>query len=135
MKKIILFILISLVYFQSNAQEYINEIIITGNTKTKNYVILREVSFKEKESYKKDVLDKKIKASQNNLLNLKLFNFVKIKKINTGDVIKISITVVEKWYIWPYPILEISERNFNTWWQEFSESNYSDIIKKLKKMT
>ncbi len=129
MKKIILFILISLVYFQSNAQEYVNEIIITGNTKTKDYVILREVSFKEKESYKKDVLDKKIKASQNNLINLKLFNFVEIKKINTGDVLKISITVVEKWYIWPYPILEISERNFNTWWQEFSESNYSDFSK------
>ena len=29
--------------------------------------------------------------------------------------------------MWPYPILEVSERNFNTWWQDFKSSDYKDF--------
>ena len=41
--------------------------------------------------------------------------------------INFTIDLVERWYIWPYPILEISERNFNVWWDDFQSSNYQDF--------
>ena len=41
--------------------------------------------------------------------------------------INFTIDLVEEWYVWPYPILEISERNFNVWWDDFQSSNYKDF--------
>ena len=38
-----------------------------------------------------------------------------------------KIKVIERWYIWPYPILEISERNFNVFWDRLRNSNYTDF--------
>ena len=59
---------------------------------------------------------------------MKLFNFSKITfLINDDTGFKLKITIVEQWYIFPYPIFEVSERNFNVWWEEFKESNYSDF--------
>ena len=72
-------------------------------------------------------MDKRIEKSKENLINLKLFNFVTINKTENKDSTEITIDVIEKWYIWPFPVFEISERNFNTWWKEFAANNYSDF--------
>ena len=69
----------------------------------------------------------KIEESTNNLRNLELFNFVVISKTKQSNSVNIRIDITEKWYFWPYPIFEISDRNFNTWWNEFSANNYSDF--------
>ena len=98
-----------------------------GNTKTQNDIIIRELSFEINKRYSYVDLDKMIEKSNENLVNLKLFNFVTIDKTVNRDSIKIIIEVIEKWYIWPYPVFEISERNFNTWWKEFASNNYSDF--------
>ena len=34
---------------------------------------------------------------------------------------------MERWYVWPNPIFELSERNFNVWWHDFKANNYSDF--------
>ncbi|MDB4251072.1 hypothetical protein N9815_01940, partial [Flavobacteriales bacterium] len=78
-------------------------------------------------SYATGDLDKRIEKSKENLINLKLFNFVTINKTEDKDSTEITIDVIEKWYIWPFPVFEISERNFNTWWKEFAANNYSDF--------
>ena len=123
MKKIIFF---SIFLTQlAQAQITVSNIILIGNTKTQNEIITRELSFKINERYTD--LDKRIRESKENLVNLKLFNFITINKIENKDSIEIIIEVIEKWYIWPFPVLEISERNFNTWWKEFTASNYSDF--------
>ncbi|MDC1063125.1 POTRA domain-containing protein [Flavobacteriales bacterium] len=108
-------------------EHQISKIIITGNKITKESIILRELSFK-----KGDLIDiaklKKIEdESKVNLTNLNLFNFITISNTVNEKNIIILIEVIERWYIWPYPILEISERNFNVWWDEFKSSNYSDF--------
>ena len=72
-------------------------------------------------------LIQKIKESKQNLVNLSLFNFVEISEEIQAENAKIIIEVTERWYFWPFPILEISERNFNSWWNEFKSSNYSDF--------
>ena len=113
----------------AQAQITVKNVILIGNTKTQNDIITRELSFEKKVSYSNVDLDKRIRESKENLVNLKLFNFVIISKIEEKDSVNITIEVIEKWYIWPYPIFEISERNFNTWWKEFAANNYSDFTR------
>ena len=125
MKKIIfLFLFLSQV---AQAQITVSTIVLSGNTKTQNDIIIRELSFEKKVSYATGDLDKRIEKSKENLINLKLFNFVTINKTENKDSTEITIDVIEKWYIWPFPVFEISERNFNTWWKEFAANNYSDF--------
>ena len=125
MKQIIfLFIFLSQV---AQAQITVSTIILSGNAKTQDDIIIRELSFEKNVSYATGDLDKRIEKSKENLVNLKLFNFVTINKTENKDSTAITIDFIEKWYIWPYPIFEISERNFNTWWKEFSDGNYSDF--------
>jgi len=96
----------------------IGEIRIIGNKHTKPQMLSRELLFSEGDT----VLAKDWKGlrtqSAENLYNTSLFNSVRIKQIpvgeNRGDI---EITVVERWYIWPVPVFEIDERNFNTWWE------------------
>jgi len=125
MKKII-FIFLFLIQL-AQAQITVSTIVLSGNTKTQNDIIIRELSFETNTSYAFDDLDKRIEESKENLVNLKLFNFVNINKTENKDSAEIKIEVIEKWYIWPFPIFEISERNFNTWWKEFADNNYSDF--------
>ena len=121
MKQIILlFIFLSQVI---QAQITVSTIILSGNAKTQDDIIIRELSFEKNMSYATGDLDKRIEESKKNLANLKLFNFVTINKTEDKDSAEITIDVIEKWYIWPYPVFEISERNFNTWWEEFGANN------------
>jgi len=105
----------------------ISNIKITGNKITEKDIILREISFSENSSFASTDLLRKIKESEQNLINLKLFNFVDIRHLLMGDEVEIVIDVTERWYFWPYPIFEVSERNFNSWWSKFKASNYSDF--------
>ena len=123
-KLILLFLFLSQA---TQAQITVSTIVLSGNAKTQNDIIIRELSFEKKVSYSTDDLDKRIEESKENLVNLKLFNFVTINKTENKDSAEIKIEVLEKWYIWPFPIFEISERNFNTWWKEFAANNYSDF--------
>ena len=127
MKNILFFLLLLFFTEVTQAQIKVTSISLNGNLKTQNDIILRELSFEENENYTQKDLTEKIKESKENLVNLKLFNFVEINKVVKDNTAQITIDVIEKWYIWPYPVFEISERNFNTWWEEFSANNYSDF--------
>ena len=125
MKKLIFFFLFLTQLAQ--AQITVSKIVLSGNTKTQNDIVIRELSFEKNGNYTIVDLDKRIEESKKNLINLNLFNFVTINNTENKDSTEITIEVIEKWYIWPYPVFEISERNFNTWWEEFSANNYSDF--------
>ena len=105
----------------------VSNILIIGNNVTKAEIILRELTFSKNSSFTTKELNEVIEKSKQNLINLKLFNFVEILTQIDDNNVKIVIDVTERWYFWPYPILEVSERNFNSWWSEFSSSNYSDF--------
>ena len=116
-----------IIILNAQSQIIITNIHINGNKVTQDEIILRELSFDINNAFQSSELDKKIKESEENLINLKLFNFVKINKEIKNNRVYITIKVVERWYIWPYPIFEIYDRNFNTWWEKFKSSNYSDF--------
>ena len=127
-KNLICFFILFVPFFSFSQEKLqINSITIKGNKITKEAIILRELTFQKGDAVSKEILDEKIKESEENLTNLLLFNFSEISADIEAAKANITIEIVERWYIWPYPIIELSERNFNVWWNEFKESSYSDF--------
>ena len=122
---IILVLITSIVF--SKEKIIISSINISGNKITKKEIIIRELVFYINSITTKIELEDNITESQKNLTNSKLFNFNEIRYRIIDSLVEIDIEVVEKWYFWPYPIFEISERNFNSWWNEFKSSKFSDF--------
>lgn len=107
----------------------INKINITGNKKTKTYIILREVVFKEGEFIMPDELQKKMEQTRQLLMNTTLFVDVTVKIHETLlNAVTILIEVKERWYLFPLPYFKFVDRNFNQWWIEqkrsFNRVNY-----------
>jgi hypothetical protein len=107
--------------------------VITGNKKTKNRIIEREVPLPIYDTIVGEKIPALCERAQNNIYNLALFNFVDVQPVivpETGNFY-LKIDVVERWYIWPSPIFENAETNFNTWWQtrDFSRTNYGGFLR------
>ncbi len=128
----LLFVGIQPVYAQyrltkSDTTFVIDNIHITGNKKTKKYIILREIELKKGDTVYLHQLLKRIKKSSENLMNRSLFNSVEITpQRHDFNKVDLYVVVTERWYIWPIPILTYTDRNFNVWWEtkEFSRLNY-----------
>lgn len=109
----------------------INEVVVAGNKVTKRAIIDRELSFTLNKALDKAQLEEQIAQSKNNLTNTGLFNLVKIDYVKDEyNYIKIFVLVTERWYTWPFPILQIADRNFNTWWltKDLTRINYGMIL-------
>ncbi|MDP2388011.1 MAG: POTRA domain-containing protein [Bacteroidota bacterium] len=104
---------------QANEKRVISLITISGNKRTKEKIILRELAFKAGDSLTVKETEKRIERSKQNLINTSLFNFVTITPIYAVDSssVVLLLDVKERWYLWPAPIFEIQDRNFNSWWQ------------------
>lgn len=129
---ILLIFVITAVYSQSDSV-IISRITISGNKTTNSSVIMREIDFNEGDLIKKSDLNAHIQRAELNLLNLALFNFV-TPEIYFKDSQNVEITFLleERWYIWPYPILEHADRNINNYlkekdWERINYGGYLEI--------
>ncbi len=101
-----------------NGQIVINNILIAGNKRTKNHIISRELLFHEGDTLKVTDTSAVFQQSHNNIFNTNLFNEVKLTYLPTsydssyGDVL---VDVVERWYFFISPQIDIADRNFNEW--------------------
>lgn len=104
---------------QASGKLAISEITISGNKRTKEKIIIRELTFKVGDSLTRQEVVKRIERSKQNLINTSLFNFVTITPVYAADSssVVLLLDVKERWYLWPAPIFEIQDRNFNSWWQ------------------
>lgn len=94
----------------------IDEIILEGNRITKPHIIHRELLFQSGDTISLGEFGNVLSSSRENLLNTSLFNFVEIDaKPNVLNKYVINISFIERWYLWPFPTLDIHERNVNTW--------------------
>ncbi|MFT7589063.1 MAG: outer membrane protein assembly factor BamA [Limisphaerales bacterium] len=61
-----------------------------------------------------------LKESRIRLWNTSLFGEIQIKDSlkNSGST-AIIVELTERWYIFPAPVIELADRNFNTWWEEY----------------
>lgn len=110
----------------------VDRIILTGNKKTKPYIIYRELLFSEGDIIRTDTSADIIRRSEENLMNTGLFNFAVIHVYKSSDGhADVHIELTERWYLFPLPIFEIADRNFNEWWltRDFKRTNYGMYIK------
>ena len=125
----LLFLIFLMTSFKLGAQElfHISSIEIEGNKKTKRETILRELSFQIGDSLTIQEFKKKQHQSELNIESQWLFNFIDFQHTTQDQNIQVTINVIERWYVWPYPILEISERNFNVFWDSLKASQFTDF--------
>jgi outer membrane protein assembly factor BamA len=82
---------------------------IIGNEKTKSFVLLREIK-----QQPGDYLDlERCEADRKRILSMHLFNRVMMTAVPVEDSVAIQIIVTEQWYIIPFPILHLVDRDWN----------------------
>jgi outer membrane protein insertion porin family len=91
------------------ASNKILTILIQGNEKTKEEIILREMKLKVGDEYS----DEDAERDQLRILNLGIFNRVEIDPVPTNSGVILLVTVTEMWYIFPYPIIFRNERSWS----------------------
>lgn len=96
----------------------VSEIKFEGNKITRDRIIRRELIFSEGDTMLISELRDKVEQSRKNLMNTSLFNFVTYEIALTGGTrasALVTFRFIERWYVWPVPILEFADRNFNEW--------------------
>lgn len=130
------------IIFAQTKNIIIEDITIQGNKKTKLWVINRELDIKKGDTLTSQALDSLVKLNQQKIFNTQLFLEVKIEsifskldnlsndslRVKIFEFVKINISLKERWYVFPIPIFELSDRNFNEWWNTYnhdlSRTNY-----------
>ncbi len=107
----------------SSQKACVKEIIVKGAKKTKPYIILREIQFKKGDTLAIAQLNEEMKQARQQVYNTTLFTEVKMEAdINTANDIVITVTVKEKWYVYPVPQFQLVDRNFNVWAKTYDHS-------------
>lgn len=103
---------------------YIDSVTIEGNRKTRPGLILRELEFRAGDSLATLDLGETLERNGLRLMNLAIFNsaHINVRSWNADNHVVLHITLIEAWYIFPSPIFELADRNFNVWWKEFNHS-------------
>ncbi len=137
-----IFLLITLVFFQfllaQQSQidlarfngKIIKDIFVVGNKQTRPEVILREMQLKEGDVFQ----DSLLMRSKQRIENLWLFNRVEMLPFAQNDSVSIIVSVTERWYFFPYPVLYIVDRDWNklTYGFGFAHLNFRGWNEKLQ---
>ncbi len=132
MRRIFLILILFATLPNLSAQQFqLEGIIIKGNSKTKERVILREVNFQIGDIIQLKDLDNLFNQNRLQILGTGLFNNVTLNLTDysvTEAKANIEITLEENWYFFPVPIFELADRNFSVWLKEqnasLSRTNY-----------
>lgn len=88
----------------------IGSIIVLGNRQTKEEIILREMTLTIGDT----VSEGAIEYCKNRIYSLGLFNKVDIRYLPM-DTTTLFVTVDERWFIYPVPMIGIVDRDFSKW--------------------
>lgn len=107
----------------------VQNIFITGNKKTKERIILRELGVQVGDVVLRSDLEKIIENDKNKIVNTQLFLTVDLQIMDIAfDQVEIVVKVSERWYLFPVPIFKLEARNFNDWWtnwdRDFNRVSY-----------
>ncbi len=115
------------VYAQTDSSQsvIVRSITLEGNVKTKDRIILREMTLHAGDSVRLADLPGRVQWDQRNINNTTLFVTVDIATriipaADSTQLAQIDLTVVmkERWYIIAYPVFDLADRNFNEWWYD-----------------
>ncbi len=109
--------------FDKNTPIIIGDIQLSGNKKTKDFIVLREVPFRKNDRFLQGDIDKLLVLARQQLMNTALFVDVTVSvSSHIGNILGISIDMKERWYLFPLPYFRLVDRNFNQWWVEQKRS-------------
>jgi len=115
-------------FAQTDTLFVVSQINVKGNKVTKSRIIIRELSLRVGDTISSSRLSKILTRDRQKIYNLKLFNTVAVYAEHPSETsIDITVEVTERWYTFPVPILDLSDRNFNEWWV-----NYGHDFRRLK---
>ena len=112
---------------QDDAGKYIvvKDIKIEGNKKTKEHIILRELNFQIGDTLLLAGLQNQFERNKKWFINTDLFSKIDFNlsdwDLETNQA-TIKLKVKEAWYIYPLPIVELADRNFNIWWDDHNHT-------------
>ena len=96
-------------YYVGDYHIIVDSIQITGNETTKDYIILRELTFGIG-----DTLNHHIAAyNRERVYSLRIFNDVKFKPYSFQEKNVLKIEIEESWYIYPIPFVILKDRDWN----------------------
>ena len=99
----------------------VHQINVTGNSKTKEYIIRREIQLKPGDTIKLAALNDELQKIRQQVYNTNLFLDVKIDIATAAaSLVDIVIAVKERWYIFPIPKFQLIDRNINEWLQKYN---------------
>ncbi|HEY8934131.1 MAG TPA: POTRA domain-containing protein, partial [Cyclobacteriaceae bacterium] len=99
----------------------VNRIFIIGNNKTRDQIILRELSLHQGDVVDSAELILILERDKRKLYNTRLFNRTDVRTLEfEPGRIDILVDVNERWYTFPTPRFELSDRNFNEWWENYN---------------
>ncbi|TDW99883.1 BamA/TamA family outer membrane protein [Dinghuibacter silviterrae] len=108
---------------QDTSTVVVRRIVLTGNKKTKSFIILREVPFRAGDRVPVAQLTGLLQKAHDQLMNTFLFINVVPGIMGWKDgALDVVFDLKERWYIFPIPYLKIIDRNFNQWWVEENHS-------------
>lgn len=103
----------------------VEKITVEGNKRTREDIILRELDFTIGDTIGLSRLTESILKNEQYLMNTGLFTEANITFRTwegATNAVGLLIEVKETWYVYPFPIVEMADRNFNVWWDEFDHS-------------
>ncbi len=103
----------------------VRSVTLKGNYRTRDRIILREMSIHIGDSIRLGDLPGRIAWDQRNINNTTLFVTVDVTTqiMSPGDstqlaYIDLTVTMKERWYFIAYPVFDLADRNFNEWWYD-----------------
>ncbi|WP_420155743.1 BamA/TamA family outer membrane protein [Siphonobacter sp.] len=101
----------------------VREIRLVGNRRTKDFIIRRELDFREGDTLSLEMLPERLEKNRRKVFNTNLFVTAEAKvnlepRVDSMRTATIEFDLREQWYILGFPIFQLADRNFNEWWTE-----------------
>ena len=103
----------------------IRSVQLNGNVKTRDRIILREMTLHVGDTVRQADLPGRSTWDQRNINNTNLFVTVDVATLIIPPIdstqlpqLDVTVTMKERWYLIAYPVFDLADRNFNEWWYD-----------------
>ncbi len=102
----------------------IDTIVLEGNRRTRPELILRELEFRAGDTLALATLSETLERNRLRVMNTGLFahSTIHLEVLEPTQRLAVRLWLKEIWYLYPIPVFELADRNFNVWWTEFQRS-------------
>jgi outer membrane protein assembly factor BamA len=98
-----------------NPELVVHAITFTGNETTREKVLLFELNVAPGDTVVAGELEQRLEENRKRLINLRLFHEVSYTYTCEEGRVAVAYTLQERWYLYPFPVFTLADRNFNAW--------------------